>query len=272
MPINSSGAISLGASASTTRLNSVGSRLFVADGSALDMNNATLRNLAGVSTTSGDSYSMSNFYSKPSWAYSSYYDCSSFSGWTTSVNQTGNSARQAVIYSAAHWQMSADGNSVPYIYQTRDFGSATTFDIQFDVMNNDGSAPLLQLQIAASSGLAGTGFRYTSAGIDYCSFGSSTDTGSVGGNLISWFGCNGGNLYGQLRTGLWTRLRFVGSRSGSTWSGTVTAIAAYYDSAVLGSANFSFNASGNVVGVRTFANEDGAGEACYVDNVWVTVD
>lgn len=292
MPINASGAISLGASASTNRTNSVGSRLFVANGSGLDMNNPTLRSTAEVGG-SGTGYSLSNFYNKPSWAYSSYYDCSNFSGWTTSVNydNSGN-ARYVTNYANAHWEFRADGNYVPFIWQERRFDLATTFDIQFDFMCNNATAPHMQFQIASqvpvytttyfgtipisnwSNTLGGTGFRYTPSGIDYCSFGSGTDIGSAGGNLITWYTpCNGTTAAsGQLRTGLWTRLRFVGYKSGGVWYGTVTATAAYYDGAVLGSANFAFNASGNGVVARTFANEDGGGQRAYVDNVWVTVD
>ena len=303
MPINASGAISLGASTNgqllstttTTRLNSVANRLFVADGSALDMNNATLRDLAGVSATSGTSYSMSNFYSKPSWAYSNSYDCSSFSGWNTSINTTGGSARFIGSYGGYHWQMYADGNSVPWVFQERNFGAATTFDIQFDYMMNY-AEPQFQVQLAASvpawgqiipnispyswiGGLVGGGFRVTGFGLDYCSFSSNTNIGTVGSNLITWFSVCDGGTSSVVRYNRWTRLRFVGYKSSGNWYGTVYAygIDASEAYVTLGSASFGFVPSGNALAIRTFADDDGAnndgsGKSLFIDSVLVTLD
>jgi hypothetical protein len=295
MPINSSGIISLGASASTTRLNSVGSRLFVANGSALDMNNATLRATAGVGG-SGTAYSLSNFYSKPSWAYSNSYDCSSFSGWNHSINTTGGSARYIGSYGGYHWQMYADGNSVPWVFQERNFGAATAFDIQVDYMMNT-TDPQFQFQIAASvpvygqiipnispyswiGGLVGTGFRCTGTGLDYCSFSSNTDNGSVGGNLITWYVLEGANNTSTtVRHNKWTRLRFVGYKSSGNWYGTVYAygIDSSETYVTLGSASFGFVPSGNALAIRTHAdgdggNNDGSGTSLFIDSILVTVD
>lgn len=278
MPINATGAISLGASASTNRTNSVGSRLFVTNNAALDMNNATLRSLAGVGG-SGTAYSLSNFYSKPTWAYTATYDCSSFTGWTTSVNTTGGAARNVSVYASIHWRFYADGNSVPYVWQQRNFGEATTFDIQFDYMMNT-SAPQMQFQLASSTGLVGTGFRCTLFGLDYCSFSSSTDIGTAGGNLITWWSCTGPSPSPTLRQEKWTRIRLVGSRSGGTWSGTVSAIGldpGDPPGTVFGTAAFSFAASGNGLVFRTFAdndgsNNDGSGTSLFIDTAWITLD
>jgi hypothetical protein len=303
MPINASGAISLGASTNgqllstttTTRLNSVANRLFVADGSALDMNNATLRATAGVGG-SGTAYSLSNFYSKPSWAYSNSYDCSSFSGWNTSINTTGGSARFIGSYGGYHWQMYADGNSVPWVFQERNFGEATAFDIQIDYMMNTAD-PQFQFQLATTApvytniigtiynwvgGLVnGGGFRCTGYGLDYCGFSSNTDNGTVGGNLITWYygPCATNNTSTTVRYNKWTRLRFVGYKSSGNWYGTVYAygIDSTETYVTLGSASFGFVPSGNAIAIRTHAdndggNNDGSGTSLFIDSVWVTLD
>lgn len=276
MPTNSSGPISLGRSETTTITNSVAHKLGYAQGATVSMNDTAIRSFAEVSTTSGVSYGMNSFLNKPTGAGTSTYDCSTLTGWTQSSNtDSGSSAKWVEVYNSIHWKFRADGNLVPYVYQTRRLDLATSFDIQFDVLTNQsGGINPVQIQIGANSSLAsGGGFRYGSTIFSADSFTSSTHIGTIGSTLITFFNaCN--TPTGTNRVSLWTRLRFVATRSGTTWSGTVTAISlAPADSGtVLGSSAFSFTAAGNYIVVRSFADADGDGEACFIDSAIITTD
>lgn len=291
MPISSSGAISLGRSASTTRENSAGHRLGYVSDSIISMNNADVRGLAEVSTTSGTTWSMSSLRGKPSWAYTATYDCSSYTGWTKYADTSGSdSSHKTTLYpltGSYHWRFFSDGNEISYAYQTRSFDIANSFDLQFDVRTDTAYEPL-QIGIATNSSLGGAGFSYWYNGLFTTTLNNVNMapaataekwTGTLGSRIIVLYQANcDGTTTGAPRQALWTRLRFVGTRSGTTWSGTVTAIsleAADYGT-VLGSSPFSFTSSGNYLVLRSYSDDDngetGNGQSRWVDNIWVTLD
>lgn len=281
MPLISSGAISLGRSASTTATNSASHRLGQTAGTTVSMNDSVIRSLAEVSSTSATQWSLSSLYDKPSWAYTANYNCSSFTDWTPYPNTSGSSSSHKTnlwpSVSPTRWRMFADGSEISYVYQTRSFDLATSFDLLFDVMTDTTVDPL-QIGICNNSTLGGPGFAYRYDGLYLATFNNNnmastslTFNGSQGAKIISWYDvCAGGTS----RQAIFTRLRFVGTRSGSTWSGTVTALTT--SDVVIGSSSFSFTSSGNYLVVRSYSSDDngetGDNTSTWVDNILVTVD